>query len=176
MSRFRVRCGRKERKTMYTVTTNVPPAERKMLRDRQRPENGLAGLLEISWRVPISNRTSRVGWSNLQDALKPFVSVTMAKQLFILLLTTLLVSSFNAEEDNDQCGVYLAESSTSSAEEPKWGIYAGKDIGTNERIGYGDVGINTHHMEANALTGGYDEEYLTSIVEYFENYIWMYVE
>lgn len=100
----------------------------------------------------------------------------MAKQLFILLLTTLLVSSFNAEEDNDQCGVYLAESSTSSAEEPKWGIYAGKDIGTNERIGYGDVGINTHHMEANALTGGYDEEYLTSIVEYFENYIWMYVE
>ena len=98
----------------------------------------------------------------------------MAKRLLLLLLTTLLlVSSLTASEENDQCGLYLAESSTSTADEPKWGLYAGKALNPREPIGFGDVAINTHHMEANSISGDFDEEYLSHVVEYFENFIWV---
>ena len=96
----------------------------------------------------------------------------MAKRILLLLFTTLLVPSLYAQ-DNDQCGLYLAESSTSTADEPKWGLYAGKALNPREPIGFGDVAINTHHMEANSISEDFDDEYLSHIVEYFENFIWV---
>jgi hypothetical protein len=77
------------------------------------------------------------------------------------------------EEEEDQCGLYLATSSTSTADEPKWGTFAGKPYKTRSPIGFGDVAIHTHHMEANAFSGDFEQEYLTNIVDFFENFIWV---
>lgn len=90
-----------------------------------------------------------------------------------LLLVAALSSRSSGAEDENQCGLYLATSSTSTADEPKWGIFAGKSFSKETRIGFGDVAIHTHQMEANAMSGEDDEEYLTNIVDYFENFIWV---
>ena len=91
-----------------------------------------------------------------------------------LLLVAVLSSRFSgAEEDSSQCGLYLATSSTSTADEPKWGIFAGKSYTKRTRIGFGDIAIHTHQMEANALSGEQDEDLLTNIVDFFENFIWV---
>lgn len=90
---------------------------------------------------------------------------------FWLFLAVVATSSWAEEED--QCGLYLATSSTSTADEPKWGIFAGKAFDARSPIGFGEVAIHTHHMEANAFSGDVDQEYLMNIVDYFENYIWV---
>jgi len=78
-----------------------------------------------------------------------------------------------------ECGLYLAESSTSTAEDPKWGLYAGKSIPKSSPIGYGEVAIHTFHLKENALSQESEEKRRTTtnpradIVDFFEQYIWV---
>lgn len=75
-----------------------------------------------------------------------------------------------------ECGLYLAVSSTSTAEEPKWGLYAGKNINQFDPIGYGEVAVHTFHLLANALKEEEDEEEanpLVDVVDFFEQFIWV---
>lgn len=98
-----------------------------------------------------------------------------ASSLFLALAaaSSALASTAAAEEDNhdDQCGLYLAVSSSSTAEEPKWGIYAGKELDKNLPVGFGEVALQTFHLMANAMTEDQDEE--DEEVEFFEQYIWV---
>jgi hypothetical protein len=88
--------------------------------------------------------------------------------------TTVSVTGSSDDNYETSCGLYLAVSSTSTAEDPKWGLYAGKGgIRPKTRIGYGEVAINTHEMEANAFNDDIDQDYLVSIVSFIENYIWV---
>ncbi|KAL3942740.1 MAG: hypothetical protein SGBAC_003115 [Bacillariaceae sp.] len=95
------------------------------------------------------------------------------RSLCLLLAATLSTSRSSAAEEENSCGLYLATSSTSTANEPKWGIFAGKSYNKQSRIGFGDIAIHTHQMEANALSGEEDEDLLTNIVDFFENFIWV---
>ena len=78
-----------------------------------------------------------------------------------------------------ECGLYLAVSSTSTADDPKWGLYAGKPIPKRSPIGYGEVAIQTFHLLANALSEESDGKPSTTtlrrsdIVDFLEQYIWV---
>ena len=91
---------------------------------------------------------------------------------FLVLFSVL----FTATSD-DECGLYLALSSTATAEENTWGVYAGKDIPAQTAIGFPDIGINMPHLKANSYFaedgGEEDEEYLGQIVDFLESNIWV---
>lgn len=98
--------------------------------------------------------------------------------------TTENIAENATEEEEDlptdfpDCGLYLAVSSTSTPEEPKWGLYAGHTIEKDARVGYGEVAIQTFHLLANQLTekdeaDGASENQLADIVDFFEQYIWV---
>eukprot|EP00529_Nitzschia_sp_RCC80_P012381 CAMPEP_0113482576 /NCGR_PEP_ID=MMETSP0014_2-20120614/22991_1 /TAXON_ID=2857 /ORGANISM="Nitzschia sp." /LENGTH=573 /DNA_ID=CAMNT_0000376099 /DNA_START=131 /DNA_END=1848 /DNA_ORIENTATION=+ /assembly_acc=CAM_ASM_000159 len=85
-------------------------------------------------------------------------------------------------DDNQQCGLYLAVSSTSTAEAPKLGVFAGKDIEEGTPIGSGDVAIHTMNLMSNNLwvdgetheiNDNLDNNHLANIVDWFEQYIWV---
>lgn len=86
-----------------------------------------------------------------------------------------------AGNDDDQCGLYLAVSSTSTIEEPKWGIYTGKPYDKDSNIGYGDVAIQLHNFLANTQSASSksddemaaEEQFLANVVDFFEQYIWV---
>ena len=88
-------------------------------------------------------------------------------------------SSLSSEKPDDKCGLYLAISSTSTAAETKWGIYAGKDYAKGSTLGYPDVGIPAHHLKANSYFHSYGpgdedrEEFLQRNVDFFEELIWV---
>lgn len=71
----------------------------------------------------------------------------------------------------------MAVSSTSTVDEPKWGIYAGQDIPKHGRIGYGEVAIHTFNMMANSFVvdedTGHTLEDLSEVVEFVEQFIWV---
>lgn len=88
----------------------------------------------------------------------------------------------NIENKHRPCGLYLAESSTSTTEEPKLGVFAGKDIEAGMPIGSGDLAIHTFHLMANNLwvdpktdeiVDDLDENPLANLVDWFEQYIWV---
>jgi SET domain len=76
----------------------------------------------------------------------------------------------------EECGLYLAVSSTSTVDETKWGIFAGKDIPPNTPIGYPDVGINVLNLRSNAFYVSDDEatlDYMDQIATFFETFFWV---
>lgn len=71
-----------------------------------------------------------------------------------LLSSSLLpgVTGMETESGNTaECGLFLAVSSTATAEKSTWGIYAGQTIPAQERIGYPEIGINIPHLKANSI-------------------------
>lgn len=94
--------------------------------------------------------------------------------LFAVLVAT---SSAEKEDDNhDQCGMYMAISSTSTVEDTKWGIYAGKDYQKNAPLGYPDIAINIFNLQGNAHLvddGEASETLVAQTVEFFEQFIWV---
>jgi hypothetical protein len=82
---------------------------------------------------------------------------------------------------SDECGLYLAVSSTSTAEKTSWGIYAGVDIPANTQLGHPDVGVVTHNLRANSKFTSEEsteeetarEEALLKNVEFLEELIWV---
>lgn len=58
----------------------------------------------------------------------------------------------------DECRLYMAKSSTSTVEEPKWGIFAGVDFDNAEQIGEPDVAIQMHNVMSHAMDEKDSEE------------------
>ena len=56
----------------------------------------------------------------------------------LLFLLALLLSSCVAEDHDEQCSVYLAESSLKNG---GWGVFAGKDYEPGDRVGYAGLGV-----------------------------------
>ena len=85
-------------------------------------------------------------------------------------------------EDNSSCGLYMATSSTSSAEKHKWGVYAGKDIEADSPIGFGDLAIHAFNLMANniwmnpateEIFDDLDQNQYANIVDWLEQYVWV---
>ena len=85
----------------------------------------------------------------------------------------------NNSNQDDTCGLYLAVSSTSTVDNPKWGLYAGKTYEKNQPLGFGDVAIQTWNLLAHSITSdaGSDGDELTALamqtIEYLEQFIWV---
>jgi len=94
----------------------------------------------------------------------------------LLLLTVQGQCKWYVTAQNDECGLYLAVSSTSSLDETTWGIYAGVDIPKGALVGPPDLGINTHNLlgNANDIDQAKNEgSSLAQTVNIFEEYIWV---
>jgi hypothetical protein len=92
--------------------------------------------------------------------------------LLLLASTSSTSTAANEEESSDQCDLYLAASSTSTVEEPKWGVYAGKAYAKHDNIGFGDVAVQTFNMLASSMTDNNEEDF-SGFVDFFEEYIWV---
>ena len=91
-----------------------------------------------------------------------------------LAVLSLSVATAVVGSDEDQCRLYLAESSTSTADEPKWGLYAGVDYEKGDVIQPTDLAIQTFDLMGNNRAKDEDDEtYLQSIVQFFEQFIWV---
>lgn len=98
-----------------------------------------------------------------------------------LVSVSVSVSSEGVESNSDdqQCGLYLAVSSTSTIDETKWGLYAGKGYDSGQQIGYPDLAINILNFQSNTGVDmePEDEEEASSLlfrtVDFFEQLIWV---
>ena len=92
----------------------------------------------------------------------------------------------NNSDIDDVCELYLAVSSGSSVEEPKWGVYAGVTIPANSLVGPPELAIQTHNLIGNARFARGDNDDDESIrdkrkaetlrvqaVQFFEEFIWV---
>lgn len=84
--------------------------------------------------------------------------------------------------DPSQCGLYLASSSTSTVAEPKWGVFAGRDLEAGTPIGYGDVAIHTIDLTGNNLwvdpitnrvVDDLEENDQANTVDWLEQFLWV---
>eukprot|EP00934_Nitzschia_sp_Nitz4_P003055 Nitzschia sp. Nitz4//scaffold27_size158506//24427//26385//NITZ4_002580-RA/size158506-processed-gene-0.67-mRNA-1//-1//CDS//3329545428//3045//frame0 len=71
------------------------------------------------------------------------------------------------------CGLYLAVSSTSTPDDPKWGIYAGNTLQTGDRIGYGELAIPTFHLLSNNLGLEESDPFMVDVVDFMEQFMWI---
>jgi hypothetical protein len=96
---------------------------------------------------------------------------------FVASSLVVLLTVATASADEDQCGLYLAISSTSTVEDTNWGLFAGKDYEANTEIGTPDVAIMMPHLRANTYIADEDEEDekegLGRIVDFFEEFFWV---
>lgn len=108
----------------------------------------------------------------------------LSRTVWAALLGSLLISSAAAaakDDDSAQCGMYLAVSSTSQADDTTWGLYAGKEISKDAPVGMPDVGINLLHLKANVAFGGSSNQklkateidFLNRVVDFLEAFIWV---
>lgn len=97
--------------------------------------------------------------------------------LSVLLLTAKAgVGVAKKNDDKEQCGMYIAISSTSTVDDTRWGLYAGKDYDKNAPLGYPDVAINMFNLQGNAQLAEEDEHsenLVAQTVEFFEQFIWV---
>ena len=63
-------------------------------------------------------------------------------------LLAVIASTVVSASADEECGIYLAVSSTSTVEEPKWGLYAGQEISKGGGVGFGEIAIHTFHLLA----------------------------
>lgn len=77
------------------------------------------------------------------------------KMMFPLLLLALLLLIATADPSPDQCGLYMAVSSTSTADELQWGLYLGhEEQPKGTLLPTADLAILVEHLMSNA----YDSE------------------
>ena len=83
----------------------------------------------------------------------------------------------NQLQPQQQCGLYLAISSTSTVDETHWGLYAGKDFPAGTEISSPDVAINIPHLRANNQPLEDEDtenaELLSQMVDFFEGFFWV---
>lgn len=102
----------------------------------------------------------------------------MLRQVYqiLVLSAAIFLSVVSGNEDGTQCGMYIAISSTSTVDDTKWGLYAGKDFEKNMPLGYPDIAINIINLQGNSHLS--DENDASGIlvaqtVEFFEQFIWV---
>jgi hypothetical protein len=98
-------------------------------------------------------------------------------QAFVVLsavATSPLVVATAASEENGECGLYLAVSSTSTASNPKWGLYAGKTYPEGDNVGFGEVAVNVFNLLGNSLGESSEkrEKHLQRVIDFFQDFIW----
>jgi len=102
-----------------------------------------------------------------------------ATLISVLLLATSFLQTLSAKKEvnqEHQCGMYMAISSTSTVDDTKWGLYAGEDISKDAPIGYPDIAINIFNLQGNAHLADENEDELSIVantVEFFEQFIWV---
>lgn len=77
---------------------------------------------------------------------------------------------------DQECGLYLAVSSTSTVEEPKWGIFAGATIPKHASVGAGEVGIQSFQLQGHITDVNDPKEVVSQradMVDFLEQYIWV---
>lgn len=132
---------------------------------------------------------ARVDNNRKRQVLYTQYTMTMigVKSNVLLLPVALLVAAASqwtavaAAEDNsnNQCGMYIAISATSTVDDTKWGLYAGKEYPKGSQLGYPDVSINIFNLQGNARlaeeTEDNDEDWalVQNTVEFFEQFIWV---
>lgn len=91
----------------------------------------------------------------------------------VMLLSWSFVSVLAA--DDSECGLYLATSASSDADNPKWGLYAGVPIPANSPVGPPEIAIQTHNFAGNARIDGMSESKnaIFQSVAFFEDFIWV---
>ena len=81
------------------------------------------------------------------------------------------------DEPNEQCGLYVAISSTSTVDDTHWGLFTGKDIPAGVEIASPDVAINIPHLRGNNVPlddeDESDAELFTQMVDFFEGFFWV---
>ncbi|KAG7362963.1 SET methyltransferase domain containing protein [Nitzschia inconspicua] len=87
---------------------------------------------------------------------------------------------YDGEDESEHCGLYMAISSTTTPEEPKWGYYAGKNIPANSPIGFGDIAIHTFNLMANQIymendqpVDDFDRNPRANLVDWLEQFLWV---
>lgn len=96
-------------------------------------------------------------------------------QILVLSAATFL-SPVSSIENLKQCGIYIAISSTSTVDDTKWGLYAGKDFDKNVPLGYPDIAINIINLQGNSHLADENDEsglLVAQAVEFFEQFIWV---
>lgn len=76
----------------------------------------------------------------------------------------------------EECGLYLAVSSTSNLDEVKWGVYAGVDIEKGSLVGEPDLAVQTHNLLGHAHSESKEDQSddpTVRTVNMFEEYIWV---
>ncbi len=82
--------------------------------------------------------------------------------------TTTASSSFSST-----CGLYLAVSSTSTVDEPKWGMYAGIDYTPSQMVGVPEVAIQTLHLAGAVNQHHANDASTLAMVDYLERFFWV---
>ena len=91
-----------------------------------------------------------------------------------LLLLIPALSAAAAAVDHEECGIYMATSSTSDSDTPKWGLYAGTALTKGSPVGPPDIAIQTHNLMGNAHIKEKDSKRIeVRTVGLFEEYIWV---
>jgi len=105
-------------------------------------------------------------------------SITMTAALRYALWWSLL--SISAVAAADECTLYMAVSSTSTVEQPTWGIYAGIDFDEGTELAQPDIAIQLFNVLGNAMDehdSEEDDDETKSLhrksVEMMERYTWV---
>lgn len=114
--------------------------------------------------------------------MKPFQALWFATLVLGSATWTTLAQEAVTTEQTEQtqevpeCGLYLAVSSTSTVDEPKWGIFAGSTIPKFGSVGSGEVGIQAFQLHGHIVDINEPEQAnarRTDIVDFVEQYIWV---
>ena len=74
----------------------------------------------------------------------------------------------------EECGLYLAISSTSTVDDTNWGLFVGQDIdGLNRPIGNPEIGIVVSNLRLHNEGIKHAKTDLIALVDYFEAFFWV---
>jgi len=100
-------------------------------------------------------------------------------QILVLCAAILLSLVASSDEDGERCGMYIAISSTSTVDDTKWGLYAGKDFDKNAPLGHPDIAVNIINLQGNSHQADESDEnhesgvLVAQTVEFLEQFIWV---
>ncbi len=108
---------------------------------------------------------------------KKIVRRSTMGRLLTLAASAIVLSSWSSvvvvSADDSECGLYLAVSASSDADNPKWGLYAGVPIPAQSPVGHPEIAIHTHNFVGNARTASDSSNPDVRAVDFFEDYIWV---
>lgn len=100
--------------------------------------------------------------------------------ILLIISSSFIVSNCQSQDNNvddeEQCGLYLALSSTSTSDRKSWGIYAGKDYNKLTKVGYPELAINIHNIRGHYLSNKINNnnyEILDNLIQFYERLFWI---